>query len=309
MIKFMLKNLPFAAKQDEVKELHQDISQVDMKRGYAVVTLTKDAKPEEFSSEVDGTKLGNRVLTVAPWEDRPPRPQGDRGERSHSRGRSERSDRPQGGDQGRSRSRSSSQGRVDRGPRGPRVTQLRTDVLVLAIPSVESFLEAYGYSVTESDVLATFKPTNSQPLVGCAGFDPAVGVKEPPTPKKKGYKKTSVSDVTSVVQKRCFGVVTAEGQLITRSTAKDEGEEVLAKIKGANIPAKDLLFLRFEGEAAYMSVFPLISGLEAKMDTKLILSRIYQVSQGAQELSVFKLREWPQEDDVVISEEADEEAE
>ena len=58
-----------------------------------------------------------------------------------------------------------------------------------------------------------------------------------------------------------------------------------------------------------MSVFPLISGLEAKMDTKLILSRIYQVSQGAQELSVFKLREWPQEDDVVISEEADEEAE
>jgi hypothetical protein len=45
------------------------------------------------------------------------------------------------------------------------------------------------------------------------------------------------------------------------------------------------------------------------MDTKLILSRIYQVSQGAQELSVFKLREWPQEDDVVISEEADEEAE
>lgn len=300
MLKFFIKNLPFTTKEAEVTELHQDISQVEMRRGSAVVTLGPDADAEAFSSELDGTSFKGRSLSVAKWEDRPPRGRdGDRGDRGGDRGRSNSRGRPDRSDRS-DRSRSSSRGRTDRGPRGPRVIEVRGQVLVLGIPSVTSFLEAYSYEVAESGL--TYKPTNNQPLVGCGSFDIALGTLEAAPAKKKGFKKNAAPDRTTVVQKRAFGVVDEDGALITRSTAKQEGAEILAALKAANVPTKNLVFFRFEGEAVLMSVLDLVSALGAKMDIKLILSRIYQVSQGAQEIPVFKLREWPGEDDAVISE-------
>lgn len=303
--KFVIKNIPHNATEEEVSELHADIQGVVVKTGHAIVTLSPEANGETFISQLNDTKMRNRKITVVKWEPRAKfkkdsenfKPnfksddsEGDRG-RSSSRGP---------GPRGRSKSRPSYSG-----PRIPRIVEVRgSGIIAVGVPSVSEFIEAFEYAIRKSksskkeeEHEVTFiEPASGQNLVGCGTYDPALLVLS--GPKKTTSKKFKVvTDSTVVIHKRTLGCVSDGGEVMVRKEAQEEVQNAINTIKSANIPIKNLIFMRFEGEGVLTSIGPLKTCLVSKFGYSLEFGKIYQLSLGGQELPVFKFQRWPEEDE------------
>ena len=310
--KFIIKNLPrpngkFSLSEQDVSELHMDIQEVDLRHGHAIVILSKGADSEAFLNQLNGSEAWKRILTVTPWV---PKAQfeKDRAERGggEARGRTRNADEGDRDGRGRSQSRgrfenrgrSQSRGRfAGSGPRGPRTVEVRgSNNIVVVLPSVSDFLGMYEYiiSAPDTETVKIMTPTSEQALVGCGTYDPALLVE--PSPSKKKFKKAEPNSVT-VIHKRTLGVVTEVGEVISREGVEEEVLAVVAAIKGANLFPKNSVILRFGGEGVLTSLTALIAAFSKKLGTDLNLVSIHQLSQGAQEIPVFRLQKWPEDDE------------
>lgn len=310
--KFIIKNLPrpngkFSLSEQDVSELHMDIQEVDLRSGHAIVILSKGADSEAFLNQLNGSEAWKRILTVVPWVPRAQfeKDRQDRGDREN-RGRTRDQDDGNRDGRGRSqsrgrfenRSRSQSRGRfTGSGPRGPRTVEVRgSNNIVIVLPSVSDFLGMYEYTVSTSDAetVKIMTPTSEQALVGCGTYDPALLID--PTPSKKKFKKAEPNSVT-VIHKRTLGVVTEIGEIVSREGVEEEVLTVVAAIKGANLFPKNSVILRFGGEGVLTSLTALIAAFSKKLGIDLNLVGIHQLSQGAQEIPVFRLQKWPEDDE------------
>ena len=309
--KFIIKNLPrpngkFSLSEQDVSELHMDIQEVDLRSGHAIVILSKGADSEAFLNQLNGSEAWKRILTVVPWV---PKAQfeKDRAERGgETRGRTRNADDGDRDGRGRSQSRgrfenrgrSQSRGRfAGSGPRGPRTVEVRgSNNIVVILPSVSDFLGMYEYTISapDTETVKIMTPTSEQALVGCGTYDPALLVE--PSPSKKKFKKAEPNSVT-VIHKRTLGVVTEVGEVISREGVEEEVLAVVAAIKGANLFPKNSVILRFGGEGVLTSLTALIAAFSKKLGTDLNLVSIHQLSQGAQEIPVFRLQKWPEDDE------------
>lgn len=280
----VIKNLPFVVQHDTVTELHKDIREAQIHRGYAFVFLKEGADVSKVIDELDGAAFQGRALSVVAYEDRPREErrgrEGDRG-RSNERGRH----------QGRERSRSSSQGRG--GPRRPRVVPVRSGVMILRIPSTSEFLEGFSFTKNEEKNLIS-SGLNQPPVKGALGFDPAILV----SPKEKKAKAHS----TTVIHKRLFAITDSTGSIWSRtSAAKEEAEKSLVILQEAGLDTKNLLLMRFEGEAILQSLTPLqvaIGRFFNKEEVPMGIESIQQVTSNSTEISLFSLRKWNSEEEV-----------
>lgn len=302
--KFIIKNLPrpngkFKLTEKDIAELHVDIQDVDLRNGHAIVVLSPEADEDTFVSQLNGSESWKRTLTVTPWIPRAQFESEKRFEKSKAAIEDDREgDRGRNGDRGRSQSRGPrgrSQSRGPLGPRGPRVVEVRgSNYLVLIIPSVSEFLGVYEYVIAEGKVMT---PKSNQALVGCGTYDPALLVSPSPTPSNKKKFKKIIPDSVTVIHKRTLGVATETGEVISREGVSDEVSQVIETIKAANIPNKNIIILRFEGEGVLTSIMALVGALSEKLNITLNLTKIYQLSQGAQEIPIFKLQKWPEDDE------------
>lgn len=312
--KFVIKNLPrpngkFSLSEQDVSELHMDIQEVDLRHGHAIVILSKGADSEAFLNQLNGSEAWKRTLTVVPWVPKAQFEQ-DRADRENRGGGEARGRSQTSGDGQASRGRSQSRGRFENrgrsqsrgrfggsGPRGPRTVEVRgSNNIVIVLPSVSDFLGMYEYTVSTSETgdVKIMSPTSEQALVGCGTYDPALLTE--PSPSKKKFKKAEPNSVT-VIHKRTLGVVTEIGEIVSREGVEDEVLAVVNAVKGANLFAKNLVILRFGGEGVLTSLTALISALSKKIGTDLNLASIHQLSQGAQEIPVFRLQKWPEDDE------------
>jgi len=298
----VINNLPFVIKPEEVRDLHPSIvsdPEPRIHRGFAFVFLDKESDVEDVKSQIDGTPFHGRALRASVYEDRPPRDRGDRDSREsrdpredRGRGRSPRRSGPPPRD--RDRSRSSSQGRAQ-GPRRPRVIKVSSSVMVLKVPSVEQFLQGLSFSKNEEKSLIASE-IGQPPVKGATGFDPAILV----APTKAKGEKAPKSHSTVVIHKRTSAVTDSEGKVWARTTAaKEEAEKTLAILQEAGLDCRDLVFMRFEGEAIFQSLAPLqlaIGRVFNEEEKPMGIGSIKQVTHNSTEVAVMELRKWKPEE-------------
>lgn len=310
--KFVIKNIPHNATEEEVSELHADIQGVIMKTGHAVVTLSPEANGETFISQLNDTKMRNRKITVVKWEPRAKfnkdsekfksfKSDDSSPDMDQNRGRSSsRGPGPRGKSRSRSRPASSYSG-----PRIPRIVEVRgSGIIAIGVPSVSEFIEAFEYAIRkpksskkEEESEVTFiEPASGQNLVGCGTYDPALLILSD-SKKTTSKKFKATTDSTVVIHKRTLGCVSDGGEVMVRKEAREEVQTAINTIKAANLPTKNLIFMRFEGEGVLTSIGPLKTCLVSKFGYSLEFGKIYQLSLGAQELPVFKFQRWPEEDE------------
>lgn len=283
--RLVIKNLPYAIKPEEVSELHASFMDVEVRRGFAFVTLKEGSDANEVKEQLEGVSLQGRALVISDYEERP---RADREERGRPPRRDDR-----GRSRGPSRSRSSSQGRA--GPRRPRLIHVRSGVLVLRVPSVEEFLKAFSFNKSdEKNIISSGLTPPQPPTKGSLGFDPAILV----SPKEKKAKSNS----TVVIHKRLFAVTDGEGKIWSRTTAaKEEAGKSLTILQEAGLDTSSLLLMRFEGEAILRSLAPLQLALGRvfnKDELPMGLENIQQVTSNSTDITLFSLRKWNVEEEL-----------
>jgi len=292
---FALKNLDYGCTEKQLQELHGSIAEVQkIGKQTAKVTLAPGSDSKSFVDEVDGSQLRGREVRVSLWEDHP-RDEGRPGNKSDGRGRSyDRPDRPGYRPHPQGRSRSPSQGRG--GPRGPRLVNVRGDHLVFRVPSANAFLEALSFEKDQEK--GTLVSGIDQSLIKANyGFDPALLVLPS---AEKGKKKAKISDARRVIHKRLIGVVDSRGTLWHRGkVSKEEAEKVLSVIQTANVDSRDLVLVRFSGDALLQCLAPIQLALAKMVDGEDIpwsVTQIQQITFQQQEVPIFTLKKWKSEE-------------
>jgi hypothetical protein len=144
------------------------------------------------------------------------------------------------------------------------------------------------------------------------GFDASILIlpeEETPEPvKEKGKKKKSPKivkpkpDARGVVIKRTFAITDAEGVLLPRGkNAKEEADKALATLVAANKDLRDLVFLRFSGDAILQTLAGLLLTLgwhlnEEDLPLPMNLSGIEKLTNGPQKLVLITLQKWKPEE-------------
>jgi hypothetical protein len=276
---FLLKNLPYNCRDKQVMDLHPAIVYVSLRRGTALVTLAADSNPETFKTEIEGQKMDDRDIYISPWTPR----EKDRGDVPRGRGFDRRF---------QSRSRSRSSGPRD-GPRGPRIFRFRGDHLLVKIPSVNAFLESFGYKSKEGALV------HKQALVASWKFDPAI--------QEISDEQEPTENAVRVVRKRLFAVINDEGELLVKD--KDVGTKVKDILDQTNLDSKNTLMFRFEGDAVLPTLVPLLNILGWFLNNEetpkpMMITSITSVTHLSLELPIVAVRKWTEEED-----DEDEEAE
>ena len=187
--------------------------------------------------------------------------------------------------------------------------------MVLRLPSSEAFLDAFGFEKPDPEEGESQKIEypGQQAVKNNYGFDPAIlilpeeetaeSATKDSKKKKKSPKITKPKvDARGVVIKRTFAVTDAEGTLLPRGkNAKEEADKALATLVSANKDLRDLVFLRFSGDAILQTLSGLLLTLgwhlnEEDIPLPMNLSGIEKLTNGPQKLVLVSLQKWKPEE-------------
>lgn len=310
--KLIIKNIPFRTKAAVIYELHADIAKVEMKHGFAFVTV--EGNGENVISELNGSSIGDKEIVVEKYVEKENTrgadmgaPNNDRRGRSRTRGNqggqpndsrfSQHSQHSQqeGSSQGRDFERSRSRSRSRPRPAGPRAHLIRGEEVVFRFRDTETLMWSLGYTSTKAEVAETESEENEEgkntfthktKLVDSYTFDPKIE-----SLKSEEYTEVAVN----VLRKRIYAYV-SKGDLYARNQkARESAENIIKIVKGSRLDIEGLVFIRLSGESFFQSSSPILSilGNFVNENRKPVgIKSVHQLRTPAKDLILFEFSSW-----------------